>query len=471
LALAPCNIWASRLPTGPGNEVHVAVDPLDPLHFLVVAKDYSLGANGDCRPAGAYHVSSASYVTFDGGATWQVARVPAPYPNGGAELSPLAYKCGSDPVAAFGPDGTAYYILLNFQYTGGRQASIAVARSPDGGVSWPASAIRILHTAGGDDKEWGAVDQDGRVHVVWVDTGVNRVMYARSDASFNFEPARVLANGGGGNPAPVVAIGPQGQVYIVWRDSGILRFTRSLDHGATFAAVKAAFSTTPYDNGAAPRLPFMPQIALDANPDSPFAGRIYLTWPDARDGDSNVYMASSGDGGASWTAAKRVDDNVAPGARQVMPTVSVAPSGRVDIAWMDQRDGSGIAGTADLFRAYASSSADAGATWSANRAVSEVPLNAAWSHHQDGSIFIGDYMGIVSTDEATWPAFPGNGLDRLDQGLPAEDLDRADAYIASVGSFLAPRAGAVAPLSVVRSLPLEGLTLSLLPSEPVLPLD
>ncbi|HEV8361360.1 MAG TPA: hypothetical protein VGR28_12995 [Candidatus Thermoplasmatota archaeon] len=454
--LPPCNLWASRLPLGPANEVHIAVNPLNPQHLLAVAKDYGLGANGDCRPAGALHVASASYVTKDGGATWSVGRVPAPYPNGGAQPSPLPWLCGSDPVAAFGPDGTAYYILLNFQYTGGRKATIAVARSPDGGLTWPASDIRMLHTASGDDKEWGAVDSSGRVHVVWTDTGNGRILYSRSDAAFNFEAPRQLAIGGGGNPAVTVAAGPGGEVYVVWRDGGAIRFTRSLDGGATFAPVRVAFSTTPYDAGGPPRFPFMPQIAVDRNPASPFAGRIYVTWPDARNGDSDVYMASSGDRGDSWTAATRVDDFPLPQRRQVLPTVSVAPNGRVDVAWMDQRLGASIPAqqfAQDLFHAFASHSVDGGATWSANRLVSEVPLVSSFSHHQDGSVFIGDYMGIASTDDFAYPIFPGNGVDRLAQGLGPDDFARADAYTAPVGTAgLVPDALARAPAGIVGSI-------------------
>lgn len=429
-----CNRWASRLPLGPANEVHVAVNPLDPNHLLVVAKDYALGNNGDCRPNGQFHVASASYVTKDGGLTWRTGRVPAPYPNGGAEPSPLSWRCGSDPVAAFGPDGTAYYILLNFEYTGGRKGTIAVARSPDGGASWPAGDVRPLHTSPGNDKEWGAVDAAGRVHVVWSDLTAGKVMYARSLPDFTFEAPKALANIGAGNPAVTAANGPAGETYVFWRDGASIKFTRSVDGGGSFEPIRAAFNTIPYETGGPPRLPFMPQLAVDRNPASPFAGRVYVVWPDAREGDAAVFEASSADGGLTWTAPQRVDDNLIPGRRQVMPTVSVAPNGRVDVAWLDQRDlpPLPIGPLGETYRAYASSSTDGAAGWSLNAAVSEVPLVAGFSKHQDGSVFIGDYMGIASTDEAAWPAFPGNGADRLLESLPSEKFQRADAYVAAL---------------------------------------
>ncbi len=456
----PCQTWASRVPVGPANEIHVAVNPLDSDHFLVVGKDYGLGASQVCRPGGAFSVASASYVTFDGGLTWNTNRVPAPYPNGGAEPSPLPYKCGSDPVAAFGPDGTAYYILLNFDYDAGRKAGIAVARSLDGGLTWPASEIRLLHTSPGDDKEWGTVDNRGRVHVVWADLAAGNILYSRTPdpGAFAFSDPMVIGRVGSGNPAVTVAGGVGDEVFAFWRDGNAIIMAASGNDGVSFGAPRVAFTVLPWEAGGAPRLPFMPQVAVDDNPASPYAGRIYVTWPGyASFNDANVMMASSGDQGQTWTAPVRVDDAIMT-STQVLPTVSVAPNGRVDIAWMDGRDTRGVNVQGyPTFRTYAASSHDAGATWSANVAVSDAPLVSAWSRHQNGAVFIGDYMGIASTDEAAWPAYSANGVERLAQGLPADQFQRADAYLGRLPASpaLALAAPAPAPLGVIASQPLE----------------
>lgn len=434
-----CNSWASRIPFGPANELHVAVDPTDPLHLIMVAKDYSLGPGSDCATAGAFIVSSAAYTTFDGGATWITSRVPAPYPVQGDPASPLPFRCGSDPVVAFGPDGTAYYILLNFQYTGGRRGAIAVARSANGGVTWPVSDIRVLHQAPGDDKEWGTVDGAGRVHVVWADLSAGDIKYSRSSPAFDFEPARTLAFAGSGNPAPVVVSGEAANdVYVFWRDGALIKFVRSADGGATFTPIATGFSTNPYSTNAEPRFPFMPQVAIDRNPVSPFAGRIYVVWPDASGGDADAYVASSSNQGVTWTPPLRIDDNTRGGRRQIMPTVSVAPNGRIDVAWMDERNAVSTSLPDSTYEAYATSSWNGGTKWSANVLVSEVPLVAAWSRHQNGGVFIGDYMGIVSTNSQALVAFPGNGLDRLSQGLPLSSFARADAYLGSVSGMRNP---------------------------------
>lgn len=462
-----CNIWASRLPTGGANEVHIAVNPNDPDHVMAVAKDYSLGSNSDCANGGAYHVGSAYYVTFDGGATWNVGRVPAPYPNGGAEPSPLPNKCGSDPVALIGDDGTAYYVILNFHYTGGRQAVIAVARSLDGGLTWPADEIRILHSSPGNDKEWGTVDHAGRVHVVWTDLSSGSILYSRSNPDWTFTAPKLLSFRGSGNPAVSVATGPQDEVYVTWRSGSSIVFTKSLDHGATFDAPRVAFGANPYEAGGQPRLPFMPQLAVDDDPDSPNAGRIYVTWPDRRDGGSGVYMASSGNGGDTWTAPTRVDDRADTVRRALMPNIDVAPGGRVDIGWLDERNAGTLPVLGLSFNAYASSSNDGGATWSVNQQVSEVPLVASWSRHQNGGIFIGDYIGVASAPDHAWVTFPGNGPGRLLQGLPVDDFQRADAYVAAVAPSVGGGLPVAAPQGVLEayeatiSIPRSGMHLVL----------
>lgn len=425
-----CNIWASRTPTGPANEVHIAVNPNDPNHVMVVAKDYSLGSNRDCANGGDYHVGSAYYVTFDGGATWNVGRIPAPYPNGGAQPSPLPNLCGSDPVAVIGEDGTAYYILLNFHYTGGRKAVIAVARSDDGGLTWDPDQIRVLHHSSGNDKEWGAVDKMGRVHVVWTDLATGRILYSRSAPDWTFETPRTLGFVAGGNPAVTVATGPGDEVYVVWRAASTIRIATSSDSGATFAPYRNAFTVSPYESSLQPRMPFMPQLAVDDDEGSPHAGRIYITWPDRREGGASAYLASSSDEGQSWTAPARIDDRPVTARRAIMPTVDVAPGGRVDVAWLDERfGGTGIA-VGQTFHAFGATSSDGGASWSVNQQLSAVPLFADWSRHQNGGVFIGDYIGIASTPEFAWVTFPGNGPDRLAQGLPGTDFQRADAYVA-----------------------------------------
>jgi hypothetical protein len=402
----PVTYRASAPPFGPANEVHVAVNPLDEKHLLVVAKDYSHGSYDGCAQysGGEYHVGSASYVTKDGGLSWTRTRVPAPYPVGGSP-SPLPWKCTSDPVAMFGPDGTAYYLLLNYDYSGpngSRMGAIGVARSPDGGETWPESDIRVLSYRVDDDKEWGVVDSDGRVHVTWVHYLSRTVKYRRTTTDFELVDTEIeMGSLGIGNPAPQVGVGPGDLVYVFWRSGDSIIFRKSSDNGASFGPPTTAFTVDRYYYSYPPRFPFMPAMVVDNNPDSDYTGRIYLTWLD-EDGpaSSNVYMRYSDDEGENWSSSILVDENIDPDMRSVMPAISLSQKGHVDIAWMQE-----VSDT-NIFYAYAARSYDGGDNWDRQGEISDQPVEADHSYHQDGSSFVGDYIGSASTRCAIWVAHP-----------------------------------------------------------------
>ena len=80
----------------------------------------------------------------------------------------------------------------------------------------------------------------------------------------------------------------------------------------------------------------------------------------------------STDGGATWTAPVRVNDDGDSAAWQWFGTMSVAPNGRIDVIWNDTRnDPQGY--RSQLYYAY---SQDAGVTWSKNTA-----LTPSWDPH------------------------------------------------------------------------------------------
>ena len=95
---------------GPANEVTIAVNPTDPNNLIAGAKDYTLGEREGRE---GYRVWSGYYWSNDGGITWGNGLMG--YPD--IENSVLGiYDEISDPVVAFGPDGTAYYSGLAVNY-------------------------------------------------------------------------------------------------------------------------------------------------------------------------------------------------------------------------------------------------------------------------------------------------------------------------------------------------------------------
>jgi hypothetical protein len=79
--------------------------------------------------------------------------------------------------------------------------------------------------------------------------------------------------------------------------------------------------------------------------------RVYVVWSEARDGNAEIYFKMSSDSGATWTADRRVTN---ASGDSLGPAIAVGPS-RIHVAWLDRRDGN-----REVY--YASGSPD-GTTW------------------------------------------------------------------------------------------------------------
>ena len=77
----------------------------------------------------------------------------------------------------------------------------------------------------------------------------------------------------------------------------------------------------------------------------------------------DVRFARSTDGGQTWSTSVRVNDDPAgTNAWQWFGTMSVAPDGRIDVVWNDTR----ASGQGQVSELYYASSTDGGQSWSKN---------------------------------------------------------------------------------------------------------
>ena len=107
---------------------------------------------------------------------------------------------------------------------------------------------------------------------------------------------------------------------------------------------------------------------------------------------SDVMFVRSTDGGTTFSAPRRVNDDPVNHAKwHWFGTLSVAPSGRIDVVWYDARNSPNNV-TSQLFYSY---SIDGGNTWSPNAAVSN-PFNPFIGYPNQSKI--GDYITVVSDD-------------------------------------------------------------------------
>ena len=114
---------------------------------------------------------------------------------------------------------------------------------------------------------------------------------------------------------------------------------------------------------------------------------------------SDVMFVRSTNGGITFSAPRRINDDPVNHAKwHWFGTLSVAPSGRIDVVWYDSRNSPNNV-TSQLFYSF---SIDGGNTWSPNVAVSNL-FNPFIGYPNQQKI--GDYITVVSDDDSANVAY------------------------------------------------------------------
>ena len=296
--------------------------------------------------------------SYNGGETWEQTLLPLPQGTEVCTASPQRTPCPFAPDVAFGPDGTLYVTYVNLVGNGNRPDQLWLSTSSDGGrtLSLPTRIAGALTF-----QARVTVDPKGPVYVTWLqadEVGLLRfagrppqIVTARSDdggKTFG-PPVRVSDPQRERVVAPSPVIDKDGQLVVLYQDLKnnrrdfenqpgpaaenpfALVLTRSTDGGKTFAPGTEFESDILATRRFLPFLPEVPQLA--AAPD----GKLYATWADGRDGDDDVFLRASSDGGATWTGPVKVNDNGADGTAQFLPKVAVGPGNRVSVLFLDGR--------------------------------------------------------------------------------------------------------------------------------------
>jgi hypothetical protein len=326
-----------------------------------------------------------------------------------------------DPVVAYDSAGNLYYLnMYGNQVTGAK-----IVRSTTNGQSWESPVI----AAYGSDKCWLACDQTrgpfaNYVYVCMSNNGTGYFSRSRDygqsfENTFNFSPQTL--------PGMSVCVGPnnniQGGSVIVVTNSGdsfesTYTFYRSTDGGATFSLMSAqqfaGYVGTDIDGrnsveGMRTR-PY-PYIAAD-NTFGPNRGRLYCVYAsNDPPGDGNkpdIWCRSSTNGGLTWSAAKRINDDLNPQTNhQWHPAIWCdKQTGRLYVQWMDSRD----TPTHDSAFIYGAYSDNGGISFSANQRISnkKMKIDCPTCGGFGSPRYQGDYNGIVSNKKvamAGWTDF------------------------------------------------------------------
>ena len=389
-------------------EVSVAINPSNPDHAIAVM--LQAGNPGEPR------VSNHSYTSIDGGLTWKALAVP----NADRRVQ-------GDDAVVFGRDGVAYHAYIAFDGIRVERperafSGIFVRSSPDG-MSWsaPVPVIDHINTAiPFEDKPWLGVDRSaasphrGNIYVAWTRFDVygstnpdhrSHIMISRSrDGGRTFStPLEISDQTGDARDSDdtvegaVPVSGPNGEVYIAWSGPPGLVFDKSTDGGWTFGKDVVVTATPGGWDLPVPGLERhngMPVTAVDLS-NGPNRGTIYINWIDERNGDPDVFVTSSNDGGRAWSAPVRVNDDP-KGAAQLFTWLAVDPvDGSLNVIFHDRRGQTGTMTGVTLAR-----SVDGGKTF-VNYPLRVQPFDCC-----ERSGFFGDYNGIDAYGGHVVAAFP-----------------------------------------------------------------
>src|SRR6266487_7090030 len=374
----------------------------------------------------------------DGGTTWT---------DGGTLPASAAGDAGDPVLARDSTSGRIYFATLGFTNSN----VIQVFRSTDNGATWLAP---VNGTPGGssEDKEWITVDNfpgagNGNVYLVSRRFGAGPGIYhfRSTDGGATWGPS-----GGtpivSGNQGAFVTVSPNHSVHVFWYAGTTLQVRKSTDQGVTWNAPSTVASgliggsngdlgLTGLRQGTATfslfRTNEFPHAAVN-----PVSGNIYVTYDNDGPGSdkADVLFVQSTDGGATWSAPIRVNDD-ATTTDQWMPTIVVSPAGdRLGVFYYSRQEDPA---NNNLFKRYGRIASISGGTitFTPSFAVSDTASLPEFGRDSVvNSTYMGDYDQVVATPNAFHVVWSDN-RDNLPVGAPRKDRN---VYYNKIGSAPGP---------------------------------
>ncbi len=425
---------ADTAPTRTYGTPVVAVDPENAAHMVAAGAEFRTRRCGLTR-------------STDGGRTWtqvETPPLPAAYP-----FCFVTETGVPQAMVAFGRNSTLYYASPGwdtadslsdwpFPQGGGWRGNVTVilSRSTDLGDSWTSTIVRDPRGRQGADLEnnrpvtglaidtrsgpedivyvgYAQVYQDRKTAVVStsLDGGdtfgppVNVAADFLQNENYRLELAKAAGrpNAVAVNSVditwPALTVDGSGTLYAIWHargrpgppvDDSATLLSRSTDKGKTFTVAQIGPPTNTFINAT-----------MVWSPAGGDRGTLHLVYHSTTarkvDFEYDVFHRRSTDGGETWSEERTLnDDDPKNLIVQVHPSMSLAPNGRVDVAWWDFRNDTGNFAN-DV---YMTSSSDNGESWSPNLRVTDRSVNrriGPWFGNAD----IRQPPGLVARDELT----------------------------------------------------------------------
>ena len=422
------------------NEPAISVDPTDPNKMTIGWRQFD-SIDSDFRQGGWGY-------TTDGGMTWTFPGV----------LEPGVFR--SDPVLNADESGKFFYLSLL-----GDNFCDDIWRSTDGGQIFTEQSP---NGAGhGGDKQWFTIDKTGG---------------PGHGFQYQFWSAGIPCDTGGFNRSTDSGITWQTPINLPnFVDTGTLDvdangnlFIGGSDSNAEFRCLRSSNAqiggqTPTFDQNTIVDLGgFLIQggingiglcgqtfVAVDRTGTNNNVYMLASTTPDFSSG-TNVMFARSTDGGLSFGAPHRInDDPVNPNKWHFFGTLSVAPNGRIDVVWYDTRNAADNI-QSQLFYSF---STDGGATWAPNIQVSNT-FNPQAGFPQNEKI--GDYITIVSDNTGGNVAYAAT-FNENPQAVGGHEQDVYYVRVSPTGG------GTPTPTPTASPTPTATATATATPTPPVTP--
>jgi hypothetical protein len=356
------------------NEPSIAVDPINSNKMAIGWRQFDTWTSSFRQGGWGY--------TADGGVHWTFPGV----------LEPGVFR--SEPVLDSKELGTIFYLSLL-----GDNFCDNIWRSTNGGQSWTS----LPGTSGGD-KQWFTVDKTngpghGFQYQFWTaNFPCSSGEFSRStDGGMSWQSPINIPHGViHGTPD----VDTNGNLFIGGEDLVGTQFWCIRSSNAQIFNQTPVFEQVTQVNLGGVRaggnvnpggLTAQIFLAVDRS-GGPTNNNVYMLCsvrPPSYSNGTDVMIARSTNGGASFSAPVKINDDATTNKWHWFGTFSVAPNGRLDAVWYDTRNDAGNL-QSQLFYSF---STDAGSTWSPN-----VPVSAAFNPTEGypNQNKIGDYITIVS---------------------------------------------------------------------------
>jgi hypothetical protein len=356
-----------------------------------------------------FFVSEGIYVSTDGGNSW--------YGSDTCSGEPIAFH-GGDPGIAIDKNGT--FILSRI----GRPpfSGLFSHYSNDRGLSW--SVQQVIST---DDLERAVLASDifpsspyyGRTYAAWVKFAPPFPMMISwtDDGGISWSPPLQINNPPNRSAGGDICIGPGGEVYVCW--AGVtdvspfsevyIGFGSSLNGGSNWNVTENAYPvkgiTGKLEEKGNIRVNGLPVIAVDTCQGERYGWIYVLTGQKdlaPAGSDPDIILNRSTDGGQSWSAAVRVNQDMAGNGKiQYFPAVHVDRFGAVNVIFYDDRNTTG-----DSAGVFLARSADGGFSWKeyeiSDHRYRPEPIGGLGQGYQ------GDNIDLTSTHTTLWPVWMDN---------------------------------------------------------------